>query len=464
MDTKDARDTWYHFAGIGGSGMSALAQFHALAGGRTTGSDRAFDQNQRQAIKQQLARLGIDFFPQDGSGLAPECTALVVSTAVEDQVPDIQTARHLGVPILHRSELLAQYVRRHKTVAVTGTSGKSTTVALIFSILRDSGHDPSLLTGGPLVALQREGYLGNAWAGRSDLLVIEADESDGSLVRYEPWAGVLLNLRLDHKEPRELAGMFATFRAQTRGPFLAGEDDNLKPYGEDAIRFGLQEGCSIHATNVTPTATGSAFALEGISFELPIPGLHNVHNAVAAIATCRALNVPLREMVAPLKAFAGVSRRFQRVGTVGGVEVIDDFAHNPDKIAAAISTARARSQRILAIFQPHGFGPTRFLKEALIETFSRHLGPADRLWLPEIYYAGGTVTRDISARDLVEAIETNGIPAFYCEHRQNIPAAVTGEARPGDVVLVMGARDPSLTDFCQEILRKLQDRARNQTD
>ncbi|HEX9080934.1 MAG TPA: L,D-transpeptidase family protein, partial [Holophagaceae bacterium] len=197
-----------HFAGVAGSGMSALAQFLAMKGGQASGSDRSFDQGERPEARRQLETLGIAIHPQDGSGLEGDCAALVVSTAVEDEVPDVAEARRLGVPVLHRSELLAHWVATHRTLAITGTSGKSTTVAMAFEILRGAGRDPSVITGGELASLQAEGLWGNAWAGSSDLLVIEADESDGSLVNYHPAVGVILNLQRDHKEEAEVAAMF----------------------------------------------------------------------------------------------------------------------------------------------------------------------------------------------------------------------------------------------------------------
>ncbi len=462
------RPLWFHFAGVGGSGMSALAQYHALGGGRASGSDRAFDRGERAEMRRRLAAAGVTVTPQDGSGLADAtaaarprlCDALVVSTAVEESVPDVAAARRLGVPILHRADLLARAAAERRTIAVAGTSGKSTVVAMIFEILRGAGRDPSVITGGDLLSLQDFDCLGNAWSGAGDLLVIEADESDGTLTRYAPWAGVLLNLQRDHKEIDELAGLFATFRERTRGPFLAGEDANLDPFAAGATRFGLGPGCAVRALDVDPRPDGSRFMVAGVRFDLPAPGLHNVRNAVAAIAACEALGVSPAEMVAPLRGFRGVARRFQVVGREKGVEVIDDFAHNPDKIAAALDTARARAPRgrVLAVYQPHGFGPTRFLRDALIEAFAAHLRPTDHLWLPEIFYAGGSVTRDISSRDIAAGVAARGVPAGFAESRDDLTAPVAAEARPGDVVIVMGARDPTLTEFCTKILRFLRDR------
>ncbi len=388
----------FHYAGIGGSGMSALAQFQAMKGGAASGSDRSFDQGGRAAARAQLERLGIRIHPQDGSGLEDRHdppAALVVSTAVEEQVPDFAAARARGIPVVHRSELLAHFVATQRTIAVAGTSGKSTVVAMIFEILRGAGRDPSVITGGDLVALQREGLWGNAWAGRSDLLVVEADESDGSLVRYRPSVAVVLNLQRDHREMDEVAAMFATFAERTRERVLVGE--TLSASFPNATVFGSGPGAGVRGAPIELDAEGSRFEVAGVRFRLPVPGRHNVENALAAIAACAAVEVPLAAMVAPLASFQGVGRRFQSLGRAGGVEVVDDFAHNPAKIEAAIATAHARGRRVLAVYQPHGYGPTRFLRPDFVRSFSAALAPGDRLWMLEIFYAGGTAQRDFSA-------------------------------------------------------------------
>ncbi len=471
MSSSDPAPRWLHFVGVGGSGMSALIQFHALAGGRATGSDRAFDQGERPQLRKALERLGVVITPQDGSftaALDGQCDAIVVSTAVEDQVPDVAAARAAGVPVLHRSELLADYVAQHRTVAVSGTSGKSTVTAMVFAILRAAGLGPGLLTGGALTELEEAGHLGNAWApappaGAAPLLVIEADESDGSLVRYHPWCGVVLNLGLDHKSPAEVLALFRTFRQQTVGPFVLGADANLDELAEGALRFGLADTdpapAGVFATDLDLRPDQVRFRLGDTAFRVPQPGAHTVLNACAAVAAARALDVEDAVSAAALARFRGVARRFVSLGTAGGVEVIDDFAHNPDKIAAAAAAARSRLRdggRLLAVFQPHGFGPTRFLKDALIAAFGAALGPNDVLWLPEIFYAGGTVSRDISAADLVAGVVAAGRDARFLADRAALPAAIAAEARPGDLVLVMGARDPSLTAFGRAILAELE--------
>ena len=459
-----------HFAGVAGSGMSALALYETMQGRPASGSDRAFDQGRHPEIREQLERAGVTVLPQDGSFLAPghgPCAGLVVSTAVEAQVPDVAAARAAGVPVLHRSELLARHVAGSRSVAVSGTSGKSTVTGMVFAILEGCGLRPGLLSGGALASLVARGEAGNVRApgpapdGGPPWLVVEADESDGSLVRYEPWLGVVLNLGLDHKEPAEVLAMFRTFRARTRGPFVVAADANLAELRPGAVLFGAAPdaaGAAFRAEDVELAPGACAFRLAGAAFRLAQPGRHNVLNAAAAVAACAQAGLDPAAMAGPLAAFGGIARRFQGLGSAGGVEVIDDFAHNPDKIAAALATAHGRlapGGRVLAVFQPHGFGPTRFLKDALVDAFATHLAADDVLWLPEIFFAGGTVTRDISSADLAAAIAARGRDARFEAERARLAPLVAAAARPGDLVLVMGARDPSLTAFGRECLGEL---------
>jgi UDP-N-acetylmuramate-alanine ligase len=449
----------FHYAGLAGAGMSALAQYQVMTGGVASGSDRAFDRGERKELRAQLERLGIRVLPQDGSGLGSDCAALVVSTAVEENVPDFAAARAARIPIVHRSELLAYFVAQQRSIAITGTSGKSTVTAMVFAILKGAGRDPSVITGGDLPELQAQGLPGNAFAGRSDLLVVEADESDGTLIRYAPAIGVILNLQRDHKEIEDVAAMFATLRARVREALVVGDAENLDPFAGGALRFGLGPRADVRGEDVALGPDASRFRVGDVVFELPVPGAHNVVNALAAIATARVLGVPVEQMPAPLSSFRGIGRRFQTVGKAHGVEVVDDFAHNADKIAAAIRTAKLRSRRVLAIYQPHGYGPTRFLRRDFVTTFARELGPDDRLWMLEVFYAGGTATRDFSAADIVAEIGARGIHAEFSPSREWLGERIAREARPGDLVLVMGARDPSLTALARAILAGIESAA-----
>ncbi|MEO6463488.1 MAG: Mur ligase family protein [Candidatus Eisenbacteria bacterium] len=309
----------------------------------------------------------------------------------------------------------------------------------------------------------------------ADLLVIEADESDGSLVRYEPAVGVVLNLQRDHKPEAEVAEMFDTFATRTREALVVGEGANLADLAERTRRrglpvvvFGFGPDTDVRADESTLLLGPdfSAFDAAGVRFRLPVPGRHNVENALAAIAAGRALGTAPEELVEPLAAYRGVGRRFQVAGARGGIEVIDDFAHNPAKIEAALATARrrvagrgggGRDGRVLAVYQPHGYGPTRFLRADFVDAFARALGPEDRAWWLEVFYAGGTARRDFSAADIVADLAARGPGGrvAFAPSREALAAAVTAEARPGDLVLVMGARDPSLTMLARTIVAGL---------
>jgi UDP-N-acetylmuramate--alanine ligase len=327
---------------------------------------------------------------------------------------------------------------------------------MIFAILSGAGRDPSIITGADLPELQERGLPGNALAGRSDLLVVEADESDGTLVRYAPAIGVILNLQRDHKEMAEVAAMFATLRARARDALVVGDAENLDPFAGGASRFGFSPRADIRGEDVELGPSSSTFRVRDTIFTLPVPGAHNVANALAAIAACRAVGVELAEMVHPLANFRGIGRRFQTVGKARGVEVIDDFAHNAEKIAAAIRTAKLRAKRVLAVYQPHGYGPTRFLRRDFVATFSRELAAVDRLYMLEVFYAGGTATRDFSSADIVAEIGARGVHAEFAPSREWLAARIAQHARPGDLVLIMGARDPSLSTLARAILTAVE--------
>ncbi|HEX4046946.1 MAG TPA: Mur ligase domain-containing protein, partial [Elusimicrobiota bacterium] len=261
-----------HFVGAAGFGVSALAQFHVMGGGRATGSDRTFDAGGAAELRAKLEALGIEIFPQDGSALDGGHAYAVASTAIEKDNKDLERVRALGLKLVHRADELSRHVAERKTIAVAGTSGKSTVVAMIFEILEAAGLSPSVITGGALNSLVRRGLVGNAFRGKSDLMVVESDESDGTLVRYRPWLGVYLNISKDHQELADLERLFAEFRRNSKHWLDAG---------------------ALRAEDVAPGPLGSRFSVDGQAFSLSVPGLHNVENALAAIAACREAGVSL---------------------------------------------------------------------------------------------------------------------------------------------------------------------------
>ena len=436
--------------------MSALAQLHAMAGDTVTGSDRLIDKGYNALpVWEKLKALGVKFTPQDGSGVTKDVDALVLSTAIEGDNPEIAAAKKYGIKIIHRAELLSSHVSKFKTVAISGTSGKSTTTAMVYEILEFAGLSPSVITGGAIISLQNKGYLGNVFRGKSDLLVIEADESDGSLVNYHPHLGVMLNLTRDHKEMDILYGYFRKFRPNCSKFLVNADENNLGEFITSSTgTFGLKYG-GTRATGVELDGKGSSFEVTGVKFRVNHPGLYNVQNAIAAIAACVELGVPLQKCAQALAQYSGVARRFASVGTARGVEVIDDFAHNPAKIAAALSAAQLRGKRVLLFYQPHGYAPVKMLKKELITAFSAGLRKCDTVWFPEIYYVGGTADRTVSSKDICEPLVALGVNARYNPCREEIIGDIAASAQPGDVVVVMGARDPTLTDYAKAVLQAI---------
>ncbi|OGR51693.1 MAG: hypothetical protein A2049_10345 [Elusimicrobia bacterium GWA2_62_23] len=444
-----------HFSGIGGVGMSALAQVAAMEGRPVSGSDRDFDRGRNLEVRAALEKLGIKIFPQDGSGVNDATSELALSTAIEDTNPEVVQAKARGVKISHRSEILAAYVNAFDAIAVAGTSGKSTAAAMTFAVLEAGGLEPSIITGGALGALKERGLIGNAYRGKGRVLVVEADESDGTIVRYKARTGVLLNISKDHKEVPELNKIFGAFAGNCARVIVNADDPAAAGLLPAAERFGLNAG-NWKVTDIKAGPFSSEFKVNGVPFRLPAPGLYNIENALAACAAGAAYGVKLEAAAAGLAGFRGVERRFVLVGEKNGITVIDDYAHNPAKIAAVLKALhQAPGRRVLAVYQPHGFAPTRLLKAELIESFAAGLAPADRLLMPEIYYAGGTVNKNISSKDISDAVAARGKSAEFFPDRAAIPAAVASMARPGDIVAVLGARDATLADFARQIFSAL---------
>ena len=444
-----------HFAGIMGSGMSAIAQYLAWSGHAITGSDRIAFADEMKNCKEKLERCGCRIFPQDGSGLTAATEALVISTAIEDDNADIAVARKRGIRIWHRSDLLAALVASHRTIAVCGTSGKSTVAAMIFEILRACGKSPSLITGANLIRLNQEGLLGNAFKGDSGILVMEADESDGTLVKYRPEKAVFLNISKDHKSVSETLGLFERLSRQT--PWVIKNADDPELHSIDAAHmFGFSDRADFRPEAVRAVTPFVQFTLKGTDFELPLAGTHNLSNALAALCVGESQGCNLEEMAEPLREFGGVMRRFSVWRTPKGITVIDDYAHNPEKIRAAILTARDFGARIFAVFQPHGYGPTRFLKDELVDTFARLIRGTDEVYFLPIYYAGGTVKKDISSADLADRVNQRGVMSYAPQNRDGLMADLKQHVKPGDVVILMGARDPTLALLAQEIKNSLE--------
>lgn len=446
----------YFFIGVAGAGMSAIAQYMAGIGKNVSGSDRYFADGKNTDIREKLEAENIKTFPQDGSGLNNSVDAVVVSTAVEESNVEYSLAVKRGITIIHRADMLAAITETKSTIAISGTSGKSTTVAMLYHIMDYAGYQPSLISGAGLTSLIKQGKIGNAVAGKGEYLVIEADESDGTLTKYHPDTGVILNIDKDHKELSELNKIFEKFKSNIKDILIVNQSQHrAKEYSVNKqLDFGYETECGINASNFKQIGYHLNFKIDEVEYEIPVIGAHNMENALAAIAVAREKGISLENCSNALKTYEGIYRRMQIIGEKSSVTVIDDYAHNPVKIAAAIRACQPLTKRVIAWFQPHGFGPTRFLKNEFINEISSVLRNDDQIWMSEIYYAGGTVTKDISANDLISGIKHKGKHAFFVENRENFPIEIKKILKKGDIILLMGARDPSLEHFADFVFER----------
>ena len=461
-----ANNKSYFFCGIGGSGMLPLANIVRDGGATVAGSDRALDQGRLAPKFEWLQSLGIEIFPQDGSGLNSADQILIASAAVEDSVPDVAKAKELGCTRMTRAELLATLFNASpRSVAIGGTSGKSTVTGMIGWILTDAGLDPTIMNGGVMKNFVSEGTpFASARVGHGDVFVSEVDESDGSIALFRPEVAVLNNISLDHKSLDELRQLFGDFaRTAKRAIWNADDIESvalLAPMAlKDAISFGFTDRADVRAVDVVDMPLASHFTLKAYGQSWPVtlqvPGRHNIANALAAIAAALALDVPLAQAVHGVERFAGLARRFDIVGIAGGITVIDDFGHNPDKTAATLATLKAFPGRIIAFFQPHGYGPIRVMGSELAAVFARHLNLDDHLILCDPVYFGGTVDKSLGSQSITDAVVAAGKQAEYIPSRDDCADRIVELAQTGDRIVIMGARDDTLSGFAADVLARL---------
>lgn len=450
--------------------MLPLAQILKGRGATVSGSDRSRDQGRTPEKFAALERQGFALFPQDGSGITSQDQILVASAAVEDTVPEMVRARELGCMKMTRAELLSILFNTSGAgIAIGGTSGKSTVTGMLGWIMHMAGRDPTIMNGAVMKNfVSAERPYASAVVGGESIFVSEVDESDGSIALYRPAVAVLLNVSLDHKSMDELRTLFGDFLARSRVAAINADDTEalaLLPRANDVITFGIEQeraqigivpgsiadGPVRQAALVVDRHDGSEHALT-----LALPGRHNLSNALAAIAGAAAAGVPVNVAVAALSEFKGLARRFDIIGTSsGGITVIDDFGHNPEKCAATLRTLKTHPGRVIAFFQPHGYGPLRQMGHELAETFARELGPDDVTIMCDPVYYGGTVDRSEGSERIVSLIRQAGGQAEYIPLRENCATRIAAIAAPGDRVVIMGARDDTLTRFAGDVLSRL---------
>jgi len=435
-----------YFVGIGGSGMLALAELVARRGGKVAGSDRA-----PEPAARALASLGIPVGPDTHPGAVEGASALVISAAVLEDHAQVRKARELGIPVLKRAVALGEWVNRGTVVAVGGTHGKTTTTAMATEVLAAGGLDPVGLVGGAVA-----GWGGNLRPGASELYVVEADEYDRSFHTLSPSVAVVTSVEADHLDIYgTLEGVREAFRAfagslREGGRLLVCTDDPgasaLLPLFPAGSGYGLSAGTQLRGVEVETDARASRFRVveEGEDrglFSVAAPGVHNVRNALAAAGVGRALGVEWGEIREGLSRYRGVRRRFQWLGEEGGVGVVDDYAHHPTELKAALAAARSALEsrggggRLVAVFQPHLFSRTRdFHRE-----FGEALRGADRVWVTDIYPAREAPLEGVTGALVAEAVEDPRVRVTYHPTLDGVAEAVAEELRAGDLVITLGA-------------------------
>jgi UDP-N-acetylmuramate--alanine ligase len=470
---SDAADPTAHpwfFCGIGGSGMLPLATILKARGAEVAGSDRSFDQGRTPEKQAWLEHQGFRLFPQDGSGVASAEQTLVASAAIEDTVPEVVRARELGCRRMTRAELLAALFNAAPLgIAVGGTSGKSTVTGMLGWIMHEAGRDPTIMNGAVMKNFVSEDVpFASARVGGGEVFVSEVDESDGSIALFRPQVAVLLNLSLDHKSLEELRVLFGAFVAGSPRAAINLDNEETRLLADKAgepFSFGIDHPealLGVEPGTLEETPTGVAALLVdrrddvGHALRIAMPGRHNLANALAAVAGAAAAGVPVDKAVLALASFTGLARRFDVIGTSpSGITVIDDFGHNPDKCRATLRTLKAHPGRVIAFFQPHGYGPLKQMGHELAQTFAEELGPEDVTLMCDPVYFGGTVDRSEGSERIVALIDQAGGRTEYVANREECGARIAELARPGDRVVVMGARDDTLTAFARDILARV---------
>ena len=446
-----------HFMGVCGAGMTPLAELLLRGGATVTGCDLAGGEG-----PESLTRLGLVYHPGHDASHVAGATALVVTSAVPDDHPEVTAAHARRVPVIKRADALGQWVNDRRVVAVAGTHGKSTTTALATHVLVQAGLDPTGVVGAHVAH-----WDGNLRPGGSDTFVVEADEYDRSFLSLRPQVAVITNLEADHLDTYgDLNGVrdaFSSFvdRIEPDGALWVCADDSGAARagvrgGARTRSYGRGAGAQLRAVGVRTSGAGSDFEVieDGVSagrFRVPAPGIHNVLNALAAVGVGRTMGAHWDDIRGGLEAFAGVGRRYEVLGRARDVEVVDDYAHHPTEVAATLATARRANPkaRIVAVFQPHLFTRTRDFHQE----FGRALGAADRIWVTDVYPAREPPLPGVTGEMVARAVPRPSARHVYHPEFSTLAAAVAADLSPGDVCVVMGAG--SIEATAPEILARL---------
>ena len=461
LNSVDFSGRPFHFIGIGGIGMSALAHVLASKGLRVSGSDlklshitKRLEEKGAHIFNQQQAE-NLAFFtgqgnPDASGGRSQLLPQVVCSTAIGKSNPEYKEAVDIGCPIFHRSDILAGLMNEHKGIAIAGTHGKTTTSSITGYLLLKCGVDPTIIIGGEVAA-----WNGNAYVGKSDYVVAEADESDGSLVKLSPYIGVITNIEMDHPDHYssldEIVAIFDRFVKQSEIVVGCLDCPTVRDRITCDVSYSLREdsGADYIASNVREDASGTIATIwergEKLGdITIPLLGAHNLANALAAIATARLLNVSFGDLALHMPNFGGAKRRFEHRGFVNDILFVDDYAHHPSEIKATLEAAQVqrrgqlesgRARQVVAVFQPHRYSRA----STLLQDFAEAFGGADRILVTDIYSAGETNESGITAEAVAQAIRKNQPQTDYCGDLAATKEALIQTLVPGDIVVFLTA-------------------------
>ncbi len=445
-----------HFVGIGGAGMSAIAKVLLERGFEVSGSDL-----KRSRAATMLEAMGVAVHIGHEASLVDGANVVVISTAIPSRNPELVRARETGIEVMTRGAALASLLNDLRSIVVAGTHGKTTTTSMIVSVLHSEGRDPTYLVGGGLNDVGT-----NARHGRDELAVAEADESDGSFLLLAPYVAVVTNIEADHLDhwgsfSAIVDGFLSWLSAVDEGgAIVVPQDDEVlrgyaPPPGVSIMTFG--PGGDVEARDVKPDATGMSFTLvHGDSVApvaLRVPGRHNVANALGAAAACFQVGLSIESIARGLGEYRGVERRFQIRGEVGGVTIIDDYAHHPTEVQATLEAARGGPyKRVIAVFQPHRYSRT----QALHEDFGASFGDADRVVITDVYGAGERPVPGVTGKLISDAVCAHlpGRAVAYLPHHRELVAYLRASSRPGDALLTLGAGD--ISALGEELLQTVE--------
>jgi UDP-N-acetylmuramate--alanine ligase len=453
-----------HFIGIGGYGMSALARVLLHLGYLVTGSDL-----KQSEITENLALLGARVFIGHSADNISGAQLVVYSTAISENNVEMQATRQAGLPMWHRSELLAHFLNGRYGIAVAGAHGKTTTTSMLALVLTHGGLDPTAFIGGVLAD-----FHGNARVGNSDYLVAEACESDHSFLRYHPSIAVVTNIEPDHLEHYngDFNQLLAAYRAfleniKPDGCAVLFADDNYldtmyPAHIRKVVTYGHASTADYQATDHEIIGWGTRFTVKQAGqvlgrITLNIPGIHNVENALAALAVARQLEIPFNKIKSGLEEFHGAKRRFQFLLQKNGIAVVDDYAHHPTEVKATLKAARyGNPGRIIAVFQPHRYTRT----QAFMDEFAHAFDGADKTFIHRIYSAGETPIQGVSSAELATRLRGRGVDTVQMDDADELAAQILETVRPGDLVITMGAGD--ITEIGHKIAARLREKGNGQ--